>query len=85
MKKNRIEDGKRVALKKNHAIILTITYDMEDNYKFIANVTECLKWLNERGIKITPKNISIKTGYSVKEIELNLNEIQVVMDALNIE
>lgn len=67
---------------KKDPVILFMAYDRQDNNKFISKMTDGLIKLNTAGAKMTPKNISKQTGYSIKEIELNLNEIEIIMDSL---
>jgi hypothetical protein len=59
--------------------------DRDDNNKFVSNMTRALRTLQSQGKKISPRNISIESRYSMKEIELNLYEIENMMNALNIE
>jgi len=66
-------------------VILFMALDRKDNNAFTSTITNALYLLDKEGLKVTPKNLSKKTRYSIKEIELNLNEIECIMDAIGIE
>ena len=66
-------------------VIMFMAYDRDDNNKFTANMTNGVLALDRKGKKINIPNLSKETGYSKKEIEINLYEIQVIMDSLGIE
>ena len=71
--------------KSNDPIILFSVYDRQDNNKFVSKITSALQKLDSEGKKITPKNLSKETMYSLKEIELNFYEIITIMDTLEID
>lgn len=65
-------------------IILFTAFDRQDNNKFKSDMTKVINKLSIHKLKITPKNIAIHSGYGMKEIELNLYEIEQIMDALDV-
>lgn len=75
----------RTYKKSKDVIILFTAFERDDNSKFVSNITSALKRLDGKGKKITPKNLSIESKYSIKEIELNLHEITSIMDAIGID
>ena len=71
--------------KNKDAIILFTALERNDNNNFIANITKAVKDLDALKLKITPKNLKARTGYTIKDIELNMSEIVNIMDALGID
>lgn len=65
-------------------IILFTAFDRQDENKFRSDMTKTVRDLELRKIKITPKNIAIHSGYGMREIELNLYEIEQIMNALGV-
>ena len=70
---------------KKDVIILFTALERNDNDNFVSKVTKAVKDLDAIDKKITPKNIAIRTGFTIKDIELNLHEIVNIMDALGID
>jgi hypothetical protein len=58
--------------------------DRDDNNAFVQRITSSVISLNRKGIKLTPTNISKESKYNMKEIELNLYEIGVIIDSLGL-
>ena len=65
-------------------IILFTAFDRQDNNRFKSDMTKVLTKLAIHKLKITPNNIALHSGYGLKEIELNLYEIEQIMDTLDI-
>ena len=71
--------------KTKDAVELSTTFERDDNNKFVSDITRALRELDSSGIKISAINLSKKSKYPLKEIELNLYEITNIMDALCID
>lgn len=67
------------------AVELSTTFERDDNNKFVSDITRALLELDSSGTKISAINLSKKSKYPLKEIELNLYEITNIMDALCID
>ena len=70
--------------KANDPIILFTAFDRQDNNKFMSDMTRVIRKLDASGGKITPKRIAISSGYSIKEVEMNLYEIEQIMNTLGV-
>ena len=70
--------------KRKDPVILFMALDRDDNNKFTARMTKALLSLSAQNKKLSPKNISIESRYNMKEIELNLFEIETIMDSLGL-
>lgn len=66
-------------------IILFTAFDRADNNRFTSDMNNAILALDSKGKKITPRNLSKQSRYSVSEIELNLYEIENIMNGLGIE
>jgi len=71
--------------KRNDAVILFTSFERDDNNRFVSIITNAIKSLHGRGKKITPTNMRIETKLPKKEIELNMQQIENIMDALGID
>jgi len=58
--------------------------DRDDNNAFVQRITSSVISLARKGIKLTPTNISKESKYNMKDIELNLYEIGVIIDSLGL-
>lgn len=58
---------------------------IDDNNVFVSKITKAVIFLNEKGLKLSPRNISKISRYSMYEIELNLNDIDNVISGLGLE
>lgn len=66
-------------------IVAFMAYDRSDNNKFVSSITDSLLALYREGKKLSPTNISKKSGYPIREIELNLFEIGGIIDSLGLD
>lgn len=71
--------------KTNDAVVLSTTFERDDNNQFVSNITRALRNLQIQNKKMSAVNIAIASGYKLKEIELNLTEIENIMNALGID
>lgn len=65
-------------------IILFTSFDRQDDNRFKSDMHNVINKLVVNKLKVTPKNIAIHSGYGMREIELNLYEIEQIMDALDV-
>ena len=70
--------------KSKDPIILFTAFDRQDNNKFRSDMTKVITKLAIHKLKISPVNIALHSGYGLKEIELNLYEIEQIMNALDV-
>jgi len=61
-----------------------MSLDRDDNNVFISRITSALITLEDKGLTLSPTNISKESRYSMYEISLNMHEIESVMDALGL-
>jgi len=66
------------------SIILFTAFDRQDNNKFVSDMTRAIKSLDSKGVKMSALNISKESRYSLREVELNLHEIETIMNTLGV-
>ncbi len=62
-----------------------MSFDSDDNNRFIAAMTSALVECVALKIKVTPRALAVISNYPLRDIHENLYEIGQIMDTLSIE